>query len=153
MMRRRALMLLGAAALGAPVAARARRAGAAGAAGYDGRYAGVITCDVLPGQTSQTLKTKFSMTIADGRATYEREVLRPNNTLRAGITERGTGTVSASGDVALTGAAAGQGWSYDSDYRGRFDGKRLRLSGAQQWRLPSKAQHSRPCTVTVSRAE
>jgi hypothetical protein len=67
----------------------------ASAADHDGRYTGVITCDVLPGQTIQALKTEFSMTIADGQAAYEREVLRPNNTQRLGITERGTGTVSA----------------------------------------------------------
>jgi hypothetical protein len=153
MTRRRVLMLLGAAALGGPAVLRAGRSGAAGASDYDGRYAGVITCDVLPGQTAQPLKTEFSMTIADGRASYEREVLRPNNTLRSGVTERGTGSVSATGEVSLTGAAAGQSWSYEADYRGRFDGKSLRLSGAQLWRLPSKAQHSRPCSVTVSRAQ
>jgi hypothetical protein len=123
----------------------------ASAADHDGRYTGVITCDVLPGQTIQALKTEFSMTIADGQAAYEREVLRPNNTQRLGITERGTGTVSPSGEVALTGSARGQTWSYEADYRGRFNGKDLSLSGTQQWRLPSKATHSRPCTVTLSR--
>jgi hypothetical protein len=123
----------------------------AGAADYEGRYTGVITCDVLPGQTSQALKTEFLMTIANGQAAYEREVLRPNNTQRLGITERGTGTVSPSGEVALTGSARGQTWSYEADYRGRFDGKDLRLSGTQQWRLPSKATHSRSCTATLSR--
>ena len=125
--------------------------GVAAAADYDGRYAGVITCDVLPGQTIQALKTEFSMTIANGQVAYEREVLRPNNTQRLGITERGTGTVSAGGEVALTGSARGQTWSYEADYRGQFNGKSLRLSGTQLWQLPSKATHSRPCTATVSR--
>jgi len=77
------------------------------AADYDCRYAGVITCDVLPGQTIQALKTEFSMSIANGQVAYEREVLRPNNTQRLGITERSTGTVSAGGEVALTGFARG----------------------------------------------
>ncbi|HEX7214305.1 MAG TPA: hypothetical protein VF578_08845 [Methylomirabilota bacterium] len=126
-------------------------AATAGAADHDGRYTGVITCDVLPGQTIQALKTEFSMTVANGQAAYEREVLRPNNTQRLGITERGTGTVSPSGEVALTGSARGPTWSYEADYRGRFDGKDLRLSGTQQWRLPSQVAHSRPCTVTLSR--
>lgn len=143
--RRRVLMLLAASTLGSLVI------GVAAAADYDGRYAGVITCDVLPGQTNQALKTAFSMTIANGQAAYEREVLRPNNTQRLGITERGTGTVSARGEVALTGSARGQAWSYEADYRGQFNGKGLHLSGTQQWRLPSTAAHSRPCTVTLSR--
>jgi hypothetical protein len=126
---------------------------AAGAAEYDGRYAGLITCDVLPGQTVQPLKTEFSVTIADGRAEYQREVLRPNSPGRLGVTERGTGTVSPGGEVSLTGSAGAQTWSYEATYRGRFDGKSLRLSGTQLWRLPNKAPHSRPCTIAVSHTE
>jgi hypothetical protein len=145
-MTRRRVGLVGGAALGWLVAV-----GSAPAADYDGRYTGVITCDVLPGQTVQALKTEIVMTVANGQAAYEREVLRPNNTQRLGVTERGTGTVSPSGEVALTGSARGQSWSYEADYRGQFDGKSLRLSGAQQWRLPSKAMHSRPCSATLSR--
>ncbi len=143
--RLRVVVLLGAAAFGSLMM------GVGAASDYEGRYAGVIMCDVLPGQTIQALKTAFSMTIANGQAAYEREVLRPNNTQRLGITERGTGTVSSSGEVALTGSARGETWSYEADYRGQFNGKGLRLSGTQQWRLPSTATHSRPCTVTLSR--
>jgi len=126
---------------------------AVGASAYDGRYAGTITCDVIPGQTVQSLKTDFSMKVANGQARYEREVLRATGGSRLGVTERGTGTVSPSGEVSLTGSPAGQTWSYEATYQGRFDGGSLRLSGTQLWRLPNRAAHPRPCTIGVSRSE
>ena len=67
---------------------------ASGLVSYDGRYVGVITCDVLPGQTAGALKTEFSMTVAEGQARYEREVLRPTGNGRLGVTERGGGSVA-----------------------------------------------------------
>jgi hypothetical protein len=124
-----------------------------GAADRDGRYGGSITCDVLPGQTVEQLKTEFSMTVVDGRAQYQREVLRPTGRARLGVTERGTGTVSRDGDVSLTGSAGGPTWSYEATYQGRFEGARLRLSGRQLWHLPGRGAHSRPCAIEVSRSE
>jgi hypothetical protein len=126
---------------------------AGGASAYEGHYAGIITCDVIPGQTVQSLKTDFSMKVVDGEARYQRDVLRPTGKVRQGVTERGTGTVSSSGEVSLTGSAAGQGWSYQATYRGRFDGGSLRLSGTQVWYLPNRAAHPRPCQIAVSRSE
>lgn len=126
---------------------------AVGASEYDGRYAGLITRDIIPGQTVEQLKTEFSMKVADGQAEYQREVLRPTGRGRLGVTERGTGTVSPSGEVSLTGSAAGQTWSYEATYHGRLDGKNLRLAGTQLWRLPGRAAHPRPCTIGVSRSE
>jgi len=126
---------------------------AVGASEYDGRYAGLITCDIIPGQTVTQLKTEFLMKIASGQAEYQREVLHRTSRAPLGVTERGTGTVSPSGEVSLTGSATGQTWSYEATYRGRFDGRSLRLSGTQLWRLPDKAAHTRPCTIGVSRSE
>ena len=126
---------------------------AVGAPEYAGRYAGLITCDTLPGRTYEQLKTEFSMSIVNGKAEYEREILRPNSRGRLGVTERGAGTVSPDGEVSLTGSAGAQTWSYQATYRGRFDGKSLRLSGTQVWRLPDKIGHERPCSIHVSRSE
>lgn len=53
---------------------------AGGATEYDGKYAGVITCDAIPGQTIARLKTDFLVKIGDGQAQYERQVLQPNST-------------------------------------------------------------------------
>ena len=62
------------------------------------------------------------MSVADGRATYEREVRRANTRDKAGVTERGSGTVSPAGELTLTGSAAAQTWSYSAT---------IRLSGAR----------------------
>lgn len=126
---------------------------AVSASEYDGRYAGQITCDILPGQTVQPLKTEFSMKVTDGRAEYQREVLRPNSSGRLGVTEHGTGAVSPSGEVTLTGSAAGQTWSYDATYQGRFDKAGLRLAGTQRWQLPNRPAHARSCTIGLSRSD
>lgn len=126
---------------------------AVSASEYDGRYAGQITCDILPGQTVQPLKTEFSMKVSDGRAEYQREVLRPTGSGRLGVTEHGIGTVSPSGEVALTGSAAGQTWSYDATYQGRFDKAGLRLAGTQRWQLPNRPAHARSCTIGLSRSD
>jgi hypothetical protein len=120
---------------------------------YDGRYTGFISCDAIPGQTVQQLKTEFAMTVASGQAEYQREVLRPTGPGRLGVTERGTGPVSPTGEVSLTGAAGAQTWNYEATYTGRIDGRGLRLSGTQLWHLPNRAPHSRPCTVAVTRIE
>ena len=125
---------------------------ASGLVSYDGRYVGVITCDVLPGQTAGALKTEFSMTVAEGQARYEREVLRASGNGRVGVTERGGGSVAADGDISVTGSAAGQTWSYEATYRGRFEGRNLRLSGSQLWHLPGRSALTRPCTIGVYRS-
>lgn len=145
--RRRASAVLG--AMAAALLAWLPPSGA-GAAERDGRYAGLITCDVLPGQTTQPLRTEILVSIADGRAEYQREVLQPTGPGRLGVTERGTGTVSPSGDVSLTGGAGAQTWSYTATYQGRLDGKALRLSGTQHWNLPNRAPYARRCTIAVS---
>ncbi len=125
---------------------------AGGATEYDGSYSGIITCDALPGD--KPLRTSFLLKIDDGRARYEREVLQANTTIPAGVTERGSGTVSPSGELVLTGAATGPRWKYQATYRGQIAGKTLRLTGTQQWQLPvSGAAHTRPCTITVSRSD
>lgn len=125
---------------------------ASGLAPYDGRYVGLIKCDVLPGQTVEQLKTEFSMTVAEGQARYEREVLRATGNGRLGVMERGGGNVTPDGDITVTGSAAGQTWSYEATYRGRFEGRNLRLSGSQLWRLPGRPVLTRPCAIGVYRS-
>ena len=126
---------------------------AAGQIEHDGRYAGQVECDVFPGQTVQSLKTEFSLVVANGRAVYRREVLRPTGTARLGVTEQGTGIVLASGEVSLRGGAAGETWSYEASYQGRFDSTGVRLSGAQLWSLPNRDPYSRSCRIALSRRE
>jgi hypothetical protein len=121
---------------------------------YDGKYTGSMSCATIPGQTRAPLQTSFTMVVAASRAQYEREVMRPEDTkTKLGVTERGTGTVSPSGDVSVTGSAGRADWSYEATYQGRFESNSIRLSGAQLWRLPGRSPHERPCTITLSRSE
>lgn len=138
-------ILLSALVSGSPSPARAQD--------HDGKYVGSMSCAPIPGQTRGSLLTAFSMTVAAGQARYEREVMRPEDTkAKLGVTERGAGTVSADGEVALAGSAGRAGWSYEASYRGRFEREALRLSGTQTWHLPGRSAYERPCTITLSRA-
>jgi len=128
--------------------------GPARAEGHDGKYAGTISCAAIPGQTAGPLLTPFSMRVTEGRVEYEREVMRPEDSrTKLGVTERGAGTVSPAGEVSLSGAAGRANWSYQAIYRGRIEGDAMRLSGTQIWHLPGRAEHERPCSITLTRSE
>jgi len=127
---------------------------AAGATEYDGKYTGQMACDAIPGTTVKALRIDFLLRITDGRGQYEREVLSGDLGTRTGIFERGSGTVSPSGEAVLTGSAGGQGWKYDAIYRGQIAGKNLRLAGTQQWTQRAGATtYARPCTITLARTD
>jgi hypothetical protein len=129
---------------------------AVGVSHYDGSYVGTIECDQIPGYTRGPLKREFTLQIAGGRAQYARPlILPPTRLLATGLdpTERGTGTVSSTGEVSLTGEAGDLTGGFEATYRGQIDGKLLRLSGVQVWQLPDKANYKRSCTIVVSRSE
>ena len=123
---------------------------AVGVSQYDGSYTGTIECDQIPGHTRGPLKAGFFLKIASGQAEYERWHVRPA-AAGLGATERGTGTVSSTGEVSLTSETGGV--AHQATYRGQIDGKLLRLSGIQVWQLPDKVNYKRPCTIAVSRSE
>jgi hypothetical protein len=124
---------------------------AVGVSHYDGFYVGTIECDQIPGRTRGPLKTAFVLSIADGRAQYERRHVLPPASL--GPTERGAGTVSSTGEVSLTGEAGELTGGYEATYRGHIEGKLLRLSGVQVWQLPDKVNYQRPCNITLRASE
>jgi hypothetical protein len=127
--------------------------GALGASEYDGKYIAEIRCDIIPGLTTRPLRTEFSLKITDGRAQYEREALQPDSKIPAGVTERGSGAVTPSGEVTLNGSATGRSGAYDATYRGQLSGKALVLKGTQKWRLPDGGTHVRPCGINASRSD
>lgn len=120
---------------------------------FDGRYSGRITCDVIPGQTNEQLNTALSITIVNAKAEYQREVLQPDSRYPLGVTERGSSPVSSSGELSLTGAAAGPTWRYEATYTGRLEGKTAQLTGQQVWHFQGKPIHTRPCSIAVRIAE
>ncbi len=98
----------------------------------DGAYAGTIQCDALPAQ--RPLRTTVSMTVAEGRARYEREIQHPTGG-PSGNFERGEGPVGPSGEVTLTTRAAAPGYSYEAEYRGQIGESSPRLTGTQRWKM------------------
>jgi hypothetical protein len=64
-------------------------------------HAGTMECNQIPGHTRGPLKVAFFLRIGGGQVEYERWHVRP---AAAGLdpTERGTGTVSSTGEVSLT---------------------------------------------------
>jgi len=124
---------------------------AVGGSFYDGRYVGMMECDQIPGHTPGPLKTAFVLSLAGGRAQYDRRHVLPLTGL--GPTEQGAGTVSSTGEVSLTGEAGDLTGGYEASYQGQIEGKLLRLSGVQVWLLPDKVTYKRSCTIAVSRSE
>ena len=123
---------------------------AARAQARDGAYAGTIQCDALP--ALRPLKTKVSMTVAEGRARYEREILTPTGT-PSGNFERGEGPVGPGGEVTLTTRAAAPGYSYEAEYRGQIGDGSARLTGSQRWKIQRESGTLvRACSLELMRA-
>jgi hypothetical protein len=121
----------------------------AGAETRDGAYAGTIQCDAMP--ALRPLRTKVSMTVADGRARYEREILTPTGT-PSGTFERGEGPVGPRGEVTLTTRASAPGYSYEAEYKGRIGESATSLAGTQRWKLQRESGTIvRACTLELTR--
>lgn len=122
----------------------------AGAQTVDGSFAGTIRCDALPRQ--KPLVTKVTMTVADGLAKYEREVLDPTGGMPTGVFERGQGPVGPDGAATLKTHADTLGYSYDAEYRGKIEGSLARFTGTQYWRIRRETGTiPRPCTLELMR--
>jgi hypothetical protein len=122
---------------------------AAAAEPYDGVYSGTINCEAMRGHTEGTLRTAFSATVTDGKVSFEREI-RDRFNQHTGNFERGTGTVSPSGEMTLATRAAGQGFRYDAEYKGKFIGDSIRLMGGQSWQYDRQTGRvERACFVDL----
>ena len=128
----------------AAIACPGRLAGAA--TPTDGTYTGTITCDPLP--TTSILRTKLSMTVEQGRVSYEREILQQGK--RTGNFERGTGTVSDVGEVMVKGSGRTRELTFEAEYKGLITSDRVKLEGMQHWRQAGSV-HSRSCQIDLSR--
>lgn len=113
----------------------------------DGRYVGRIACDALPGLTRKPLDAEFTMTVRDGKVDFERKVLQPDSRHPSGVVERGHGTVSADGEITLSGSARGGNWRYEASYAGRSGSDETRLSGTQTWHMPGGVNRVRNCSI------
>jgi hypothetical protein len=119
------------------------------AASLDGTYTGTLSCPAFPNQT--LLRAQIKVTVTDRTATYE--LVAPGTATEADITayESGTGTVSPSGDIVLTGGCRG-GFSCVTEYRGNLSRTPIRLKGSQRWWFRS-GDRDRPCEIDLTRAK
>lgn len=121
---------------------------------YDGVYRGTINCEAMRGHTEGNLRVAFSATVSDGKVTFERE-MRDRFSQHTGNFERGTGTVSPSGEMTLSTRATGQGFRYDAEYKGTFlADKKIRLNGGQSWQYDRQTGRvERSCFIELAPAK
>jgi hypothetical protein len=119
------------------------------AAALDGTYTGTLSCPAFPNQ--MPLRAQIKVTVTDRTATYE--LGAPGTATDADISayESGSGTVSPSGDMVLTGGCRG-GFSCVTDYRGNLSRTPVRLKGSQRWWFRS-GERERPCEIDLTRAK
>jgi len=113
-------------------------------------FVGTIECEALP--RLRPLRTKVTMTVAEGRARYEREIQHSHGG-PSGIFERGEGPVAPNGDVTLTTRVDTPNYSYEAEYKGRIEDSVARLTGSQRWRLRTESGSiPRSCTLQLRRS-
>jgi hypothetical protein len=117
------------------------------AAPFDGTYTGTLSCPAFPDQ--EPLRAQIAVTVANRAATYEQ--LRAPGTAAGdlGASEAGNGSVSPTGEIALTGGCRG-GFSCVTEYRGDLSKTPIRLKGTQRWWFRS-GDRERECDVELKR--
>ena len=117
---------------------------------FDGTYTGTITCPAFPGQ--QPLRGAISVIVAERRATYELELIKPVDARRrqTGSYERGDGTVTPAGAITLSGGCEG-GFSCATAYSGDLTARPIRLTGTQRWWFRG-GDRERACQIELTRA-
>ena len=119
------------------------------AASFDGTYSGTLTCPAFPNQ--QPLRAEIRVTVADRTARFE-QIATPGTDASGGdlgAQERGSGTVSPTGDIVLSGNCHG-GFSCATEYRGNLGKPPIRLKGSQRWWFRS-GDRERPCELNLTR--
>jgi hypothetical protein len=117
------------------------------AASFDGAYTGTLSCPAFPDQPP--LRVEIAVTVSGRTATYE-QIAKPGTVGGdLGAHEAGTGTVSPSGEVVLSGGCRG-GFSCTTEYRGDLGKTPIRLTGIQRWWFRS-GDRERKCDVELTR--
>jgi hypothetical protein len=121
----------------------------AAAQSFDGVYAGTISCG-LSTDVNRVWESPFRMTVEDGKAHYERPILRDRDS--TGVYERGGGTVTREGGIGLAGRADGATYVFDARYQGQITEKAARLVGTQLWYIRGKdGESERSCHIELIR--
>jgi hypothetical protein len=137
---------------GFAVVAFAVAAPAAVAQSFDGNWTGQISCAKLS-FTRATQTVPITMTISGGSASYSRQVYNEDNSAVVG-TEVGSGTVAATGAIAVSArwqsAGAAPRFTYTASYSGTIAGNAATLQGTQVWSFDGKTEN-RSCSITMRR--
>jgi hypothetical protein len=119
---------------------------AALAASFDGTYTGTLACPAFPNQPP--LRVEIAVTVSGRMATYEQ---RATGTASGdlGAQESGSGSVSPSGELVLSGSCRG-GFTCATEYRSDLSKTPVRLEGSQRWWFRS-GDRERKCEVELKR--
>ena len=114
----------------------------------DAVYDGTIRCGLLT-DAKRVWVSPFRLTVENGRARYERPVLR--NGQPTGVYERGEGTVTASGRVGIAGRAGASRYVFDAQYQGELEQDAGSLTGTQLWYIGDDDGSERSCRIDLVR--
>jgi hypothetical protein len=120
-------------------------ASVARAASFEGPYTGTLSCPAFPDQPP--LRVAIAVTVTGQMATYEQIAKSGSGDL--GAQEGGTGTVSPSGEIVLTGSCRG-GFSCATEYRGDLSKTPIRLKGSQRWWF-RRGERERECEIELGK--
>ncbi len=116
------------------------------AASFDGTYTGTVSCPAFPNQPP--LRVDIAVTVSGRTAAYE-QVAKPGTEGDLGASEAGSGSVSPSGELMLSGSCRG-GFSCVTEYRGNLSKTPMLLEGSQRWWFRS-GERERKCEVELRR--
>jgi hypothetical protein len=119
------------------------------AASFDDTYTGTLSCPAFPDQAP--LRVEIAVTVGGGRATYEQIAKPGTGSGDVGAYEGGSGSVSPSGEIVLSGSCRG-GFSCVTEYRGDLSKTPIRLNGSQRWWFRS-GDRERKCDVELRRSK
>jgi hypothetical protein len=117
------------------------------AASYDGTYTGTLACPAFPNQPP--LRVEIAVTVSGRTATYEQIATPGTASGDLGAHEAGSGSVSPSGEVVLSGNCRG-GFTCATEYRGDLSKTPILLTGSQRWWFRS-GDRERKCEVELRR--
>jgi hypothetical protein len=117
------------------------------AASFDGTYAGTLSCPAFPNLSP--LRVEIAVTVSGRTATYEQIAQPGTGSGDLGAQEGGSGSVSPSGELVLTGSCRG-GFSCVTEYRGDLSKTPMLLKGSQRWWFRS-GERERQCEVELRR--
>lgn len=119
------------------------------AASFDGAYTGTVSCPAFPNQSP--LRVEIAVTVSGRTATYEQIAKPGTGGEDLGAHEAGNGSVSPSGELALSGSCRG-GFSCAAEYRGDLSRTPMVLKGSQRWWFRS-GERERECEVELRRVK